>query len=318
MSIAGSNDQARSGALATSAEKILVIANPRAGGGRSEDFIAELASDPKLVVRQTERPGEGRALAYDAARNGFAVVVAAGGDGTIHEVALGLYEAGGFSSLAVLPLGTGNDLARSLNLNDPEHALRVMRAGERRPLDLLCVTLDDDEPRMAVNAIIAGIGGRVSEELDEETKASWGPLSYLRKAVEMVADPEPFGVKVSVDGVAAEMEVLNLVVANGRFAGCGIPIAVGADPSDGWLDVAVVRNAPLRELTRMAPSFFRQEDPEDDLFLTGRGRRVTAEADQVVPFSIDGEVFSARRASFEIREGALDVLGGPERDASKG
>lgn len=307
MSIAGSEDQARGGAVATPAKKILVIANPQAGGGNSEDFIAELASDPTLVVRKTEGPGEGRALAYEAALNGFDVVAAAGGDGTIHAVALGLHEAGGSAALAVLPLGTGNDLVRSLNLNDRERALRVMRAGERRPLDLLRVTLDDDEPRMAVNAIVAGMGGRVSEELDEETKASWGPLSYLRKAVEMVADPEPFRAELSVDDVALELEVLNLVVANGRFAGRGIPIAPGADPFDGWLDVAVVRNAPLRELTRLAPSFFKQEDPDDDLFLTDRGRRVTVNADRLVPFSIDGEVFSARRASFEILEGALDV-----------
>lgn len=288
-------------------KKILVIANPCAGGGNSREFIAELVSDPTLEVRETHGPGQGRDLAYEAARNGYEVVAAAGGDGTVHEVALGLYEAGGSTALSVIPLGTGNDLARSVNLNDRERALRAMRNGRTRELDLIRVSLDGTQPRIAVNAVITGVGAKVSQEMDEEIKASWGPLSYLRKAVEMVGELEPFDVKVSVDGLSLELEVLNVVVANGRFAGHGVPIAPEADPFDGRLDLAVVRNAPLHQLSRLAPSFFKQEDPKDDLFLTGGGRTVSLEADRPVPFSIDGEPFTAREGHFEIAAGALRI-----------
>lgn len=289
-------------------KKTFVIVNPNAGGGISPEFIADLASDPMLEVRETDTAGEGRSLAREAVENGFEVVVAAGGDGTVHEVVVGLHDADGSATLAVIPLGTGNDLVRSLELNDRERALRALTHGRTRKLDLIKVTLDGGDPRVAVNAVIAGAGAKLSQDMDEDMKGSWGPLSYLRKAVEMAGEVEPFDVEFSVDGTSTKLEVLNVVVANGRFAGHGVPIAPAADPFDGRLNVAVVRNAPLHQLSRLAPAFFKQEDPEDDLFITGAGRIITLETDRPVPFSIDGEAFTARKGHFEVLPGALKIL----------
>lgn len=289
-------------------QKILVIVNPEAGGGTPREFIADLASDPMLEVRETATPGEGRRLAYEAVQNGFQVVAAAGGDGTVYEVAMGLYNADGSATLAVIPLGTGNDLARSLELNDRERALRALTHGRKRRLDLIDVNLDGVDPRNAVNAVIAGAGAKLSQGMDEDMKESWGPLSYLRQAVEMAGEVEPFHVELCVDGMSIELEALNVVVANGRFAGRGIPIAPAADPFDGRLNVSVVRNAPLHQLARLAPAFFKQEDPEDDLFLTRAGRTITLEADRPLPFSVDGEAFTARKGHFEVLPGALQIL----------
>lgn len=298
-------------------KKIFVIVNPNAGGGAdgaSREFTADLASDAKLEVRETDSAGEGRSLACEAVENGFEIVAAAGGDGTIHEVALGIHDADGSATLAVIPLGTGNDLARSLGLNDRERALRALTHGRTRRLDLIQVSLDEGEPRRAVNAVIAGAGAKVSEGMDEEVKGSWGPFSYLRKAVEMVGEVEPFDVALCVDEVSMELEVVNVVVANGRFAGRGVPIAPAADPFDGRLNVAVIRNAPLNELSRLASAFFKQEEPEDDLFHAAAGRIITLETDRPVPFSIDGDSFTARKGHFEVLPGALPILVASQND----
>lgn len=289
-------------------KKILVIVNPEAGRGISREIIADLASDPMLEVRETDTAGEGRRLACEAVQNGFEVVAAAGGDGTVYEVATGLHNAERSATLAVIPLGTGNDLARSLELSDRERALRALTHGRTRKLDLIKVSLDGVDPRIAVNAVIAGAGAKLSQGMDEDVKGTWGPLSYLRQAVEMVGEVEPFHVELTVDGVSIELGALNVVVANGRFAGHGIPIAPAADPFDGRLNVSVVRNAPLHKLSRLAPAFFKQEDPEDDLFLTGTGRTIALEADRPLPFSVDGEAFTARKGHFEVLPGALQIL----------
>lgn len=91
---------------------------------------------------------------------------------------MGLYNADGSATLAVIPLGTANDLARSLELNDRERALRALTHGRTRKLDLINVNLDGVDPRNAVNAVITGAGARLSQGMNEDMKGSWGALSY--------------------------------------------------------------------------------------------------------------------------------------------
>lgn len=291
------------------AERTVVILNPEAGGGAQADELVDHArATEDWALQRTRGPGDATGLARKAAQDGARLVVAAGGDGTIHEVVGGLAEVNDPPPLAIVPLGTGNDLARSLGIPlQPGPAMEVIRRGKRRILDLVRVELDG-QPQLCVNAVTGGFGGAVGDALDADAKGRWGPLSYLRSAVEHSGGLEPYDVRVTVDGRQHRLRALNVVVANGRFAGHGIPIAPHADPFDGWIDVAVVRDAPVLKLSRLLPALLRGEAPDDELFFVERGREVTVESEAPVPYSVDGEHAEARRATFRVQPAALQVL----------
>jgi diacylglycerol kinase (ATP) len=288
---------------------IVIIANPNAGGGRHLDEVERhVAGDARFTLRATEGPGDARRLAREAAAEGADVVAAAGGDGTIHEVVAGLAEADYAAALGVIPLGTGNDLARSLAIpTDTGPALALLERGRRRTLDLIRMSTDEGE-QLCVNAAAGGFSGQVHDALDPDLKRIWAPLSYLRSAVEVMGDTERWRVRLTVDGREQRLDALNVVVANGRFAGKGIPIAPHADPFDGLLDVAVVGDAPVLRLSRLAPKLLRGEDPGDELFVTARGQQVTLEMDRTMPFSVDGERTECRSAHFTLLPGRLEVV----------
>lgn len=299
---------------------IVVILNPAAGGGLDPTEVAAAIRE-RLGARVVVPEGAERVRPRTAeeARRGARVVVAAGGDGTVRAVAAGLADAGAAGEvpvLAVLPLGTGNDLARSLGMPmDFEDALEHLATDpEPRSLDLLRVRLDGEES-WAVNAVVAGNGGRVGDLLDTPAKERWGPLSYLRSAAEVALELEPRRVELTVDGEAPErVEILNVVAANGETAAGGVTIAPGASPLDGRLEVTVVSVTGLGEVAHIAASLLAGRDPESDAYhrLRAGSMRVRALDGAPLPVSVDGENGGAEEVEVELVAGALRVVTGPE------
>jgi diacylglycerol kinase (ATP) len=143
-----------------------VIMNPAAGSAASSGPLHDrLAAIPDLTVRQTCAMGQARAVAREAIREGYELVVAAGGDGTVNEVVQGLSADLDRATLGVLPLGTGNDLARSLGMPfNPIEALEILtnnaREREReRKIDLIRVDTVHD-PVYCVNIAAGGFSGQ--------------------------------------------------------------------------------------------------------------------------------------------------------------
>ena len=230
-------------------------------------------------------------------------ILVAGGDGTVHEVVEGLLDAepDEMPVLTILPLGTGNDLARSLEVPREWTEALDLRGGPGtvRELDLMEMELDGHR-EVAVNAVVVGNGGRVGEVLDDREKARWGPLSYLRSAMEVAFELEPVEVRLALDdGKPETMAILNVVVANGRYAGGGVPIAPRADPHDGRLEVVTVLDTPLRQVLGMLPTLLREEDPEHPSYRHRTAGRVAVETvgDRPLPVSVDGENVHARSVS---------------------
>lgn len=254
-------------------------------------------------------------LAASAAREGFEVVAAAGGDGTAGAVAAGLHEAGTGAVLAILPTGTGNDFARHLGLpRDPLVALRTALAsadaGRVRAVDLIrCVSpRDPDRPRWALNAVVGGLAGRIGEALGPERRRRWGRLAYLRAGLEELRGFDALPIQLSVDERQFEFEALMLVVAGGRYAGAGIPFAPDADPFDGRLDVVAILRTPGPLIPATVFRVLRGRHIGADNVLAVAGRRVAVQTDADFWMNVDGETWTTGSGRFDIAPAALSLL----------
>jgi diacylglycerol kinase (ATP) len=308
----------------------LIIVNPAAGGGTDLEMIDDwAAARPRAHVHRTREAGDGVRWAREARESGASLVVAAGGDGTIREVAGGLLgcpaeHATGrprpigdptLPALGILPLGTGNDLARSLDLplGLPE-ALELLDRGTRRWMDAVSLTLDGSPAAFYLNALTGGFSGDLHGTLDAETRSAWGPLSYLRSGVERWNNRSVYPIEVEVDGKRTQYRALNLIVGNGSSAGGGLPVALGADPFDGLLEVVIFLDAPPLELSGLAARLLSGDNEAHPALVRLQGRSVRVRTGgELLPVSIDGEPGQATDLGFRVRPRAVPVLVTPPR-----
>ncbi len=224
---------------------VLLLASAHAGSTEDDAVQAACAAlgGPELVVTGT--PEE-----LDAAldRLDGRVLVVAGGDGSLHLVVRRLHARGELAGtdLGLVPLGTGNDLARALGLPlDPAEAARVVLDEPPRPLDLLL----GDDGGIVVNAVHVGVGADAAQAAGR-LKSRLGPLAYPLGALAAGLRSPGWRLRVTVDGeLVSDDKTLMVGVGNGRGIGGGTPLLPHALPDDGLLDVVVsTATGPLRRL----------------------------------------------------------------------
>lgn len=294
------------------ASDVRLILNPDAGGGARADELRALAADRGWPVVETRRAGEGASAAVSAARDGVRVVAAVGGDGTINDVLQGLMRLERRPRLAIVPLGTGNDLARTLELpSEPSEALALLAHAVPRALDVIEVAAAGAPLRYALNICAGGFAGAIEELLDDNTevKQRWGPLAYLRGAVGALPDLEGHATCIICDGGAPMwLDAFNVVVANGRSAGGGALLAPDADPTDGLLDVIVVREAPASQIAGMAARFLVGDYREAPCVWTTRCAELEVRSTPPMTFNVDGDLHSRADIRFRVLPAAVEVL----------
>ena len=190
----------------------------------------------RVPVYPASDPGDAETMAAELAAE-VDVLVVFGGDGTVHEVANGLpVPAGDGPVIALLPGGTGNDLARAIGIPpDPVAAATELAGARPRSLDLL-----DCGSRRAANGINAGFAAAATEVLSPRVKRLLGPAAYLAGGVRAGVNPPTWPARVEVDGRVVEGEALAVVIGNGGSFGGGRWLIPEADVGDGLLDVLVV------------------------------------------------------------------------------
>jgi diacylglycerol kinase (ATP) len=291
-----------------------VILNASAGSAPSAtDLKAELARRRDVSLCEPTSADEVRACVAGALKDGCDTVVAAGGDGTIQKVVNALAPDFGRARLAILPLGTGNDLARTLAIPpDPASALAVLDAGAERRIDLIRVEAGA-RSLYCVNAAAGGFSGQMEEMLTDEVKAWWGPLAYLRGAANVLPNLSGYQTTLRLDeGVVERVEALNVLVANGRTAAGGFRVAPSANPEDGLLDLVTVFYRPLPDLAGVAALLLAGDYTSSDYVLHQRARRVEVSSRPGMWFSIDGELLGNEPTAFTVLPHALRVVVGPD------
>jgi len=223
---------------------VLTIVNPAAAGGRLgrewprlQPKLEESGLDSETVF--TEAPGHASELAARAVAGGTRRVLVAGGDGTVCEAAEGMAGIGG-CELAILPLGTGNDGARTLGVpTDLSQAARVATSGIARPVDLIRVG-----DRMVLNAIGIGLTADINERAG---RVKWvrGIAVYLGTAAVSLFKFRAPQVRIVVDGRVIDSTMTILAVHNGPTTGGGFALTPEAVPDDGLLDATLVPDVPV-------------------------------------------------------------------------
>lgn len=298
----------------------LLIVNPRSANGSTGRRWGEIQSSLRRVLPAfdtvfTRRPGHAALLAQDAAR-AYSVVVAVGGDGTINEVVNGLMAAGQGApgpALGVIPRGTGSDFVRTVGIpHDLLGAARVLAAGERRVLDVgrAQVAGLDGRPlvRFFINEAEVGMGAAVSDAVNRSSKR-FGALSFWWGILATVFRYRDRQITLRADGgLAEDLAVNNIWIANGRYSGGGIRSAPRAQPDDGLLDVVVVTHAgPLLRLRTLL--WLRSGRFAELRHVRYRqAQRFEVLPGPPAPVEVDGELIGNTPAVFDLLPGAISVV----------
>jgi diacylglycerol kinase (ATP) len=300
--------------METSKTSARVICNPVSGGGAYEpDQLREGLSGFALDWLETEGPEDAKEAARNL-RDGLLIVI--GGDGTINDVVNGLGEAGFPEgvTLAILPAGTGNDLAATLDVPDnPEEAAVVIQQNRVRTLDVARVRSNGIGERFFINVATGGLGAQISEANDEETKGRWGKLSYLMSSLDVARDFEVRETMLRLDGEEHRVRAVNMAIGNCRYTGGGWLAAPKANPEDGLLDVVVIEDIGIQELLTIGPTAFVGSDylDKEGVFYR-RAREIQIQTQPGLEFTVDGEVIGDEPVEFAVIPHALKVIVGPE------
>jgi diacylglycerol kinase (ATP) len=291
-----------------------IFVNAHAGSASTVIELREqTAGSPEVLWREPRCEEELPEAVAEALAAGCDTLVAAGGDGTLHALVNALAPHFDRARIGVLPLGTGNDFCRTLAIPlEPLEGLATLAASRERRLDVIRV--ETPTRRLyCVNVAAGGFSGQVREALTDDVKAWWGPLAYLRGAADVLPNLTGYSTSLRLDdGPPQFVEVLIVVVANGRTAGGGLRVAPLANPEDGLLDVVTVRYGPLLDLTGVAALLLAGNYLESDWVLHQTARRVEVVSNPGMWFSIDGEPAMQEAITFTVLPGALRVLVGAD------
>ncbi len=197
-----------------------------------------------LEVRVTWEDGDAERYVAEAIADGVDTVIAAGGDGTVSEVATTLAHrdatADALPSLGLVPLGTANDFATAAGIPDgPLAALQLVREVVAAPLDLLRIDADDGI-HWCANLASGGFGTEVTVETDEGLKKMLGGLAYLITGIARLGRIDPLQARLRGPDFAWEGDLIALGIGNGRQAGGGQALCPDALVDDGQLDLTIV------------------------------------------------------------------------------
>lgn len=293
--------------------KTCVVFNSKSGmAGQARDVIERISRRTNCQLCPLERREDTARLIRESIAKGVKRVVVAGGDGTVASVVNSLAPNFDAVELAILPLGTGNDLARALGIfNDRLGTASDLAFGGRTHL-IDVVRVQSDKTFYFVNCASGGFGGKVAIDVQEIEKHRWGSFAYWMTALADFMQMQPFDVQLDLDDQTRELAVYGLVVANGIYVGGGFAIAPSAKLDDGLLDITAIPVLPVLELLAEGLNFALGGALYPSSLLTIQAQRVHVQTTPNMPFSFDGEPSQHVDAVFEVLPRALRVVVGEQ------
>jgi len=302
--------------------KIKIILNPMADMGNAW----RVARDLRSITEQhggidwsgTVYPGHAIELAKQAGEQGYDMVIAMGGDGTVHEVMNGLMKVSEDKRpiLGVVPVGSGNDFGHGIGASTtPTEAIRRAINGEPSTVDLGLMTDGEGRKEYFDNTLGIGFGATVTIR-SHRLPLLRGFLMYLAAVLQTIAiDHNPIKMQIETDGEKWEQSVIYLIVCNGPREGGGFLVAPEAKIDDGIFHYAMITNVSRLMMLRIVPEVMKGTHGRFKQVKMGTCKKFSLTADRPLYIHADGEIFSGpgsdvRKVSFEILPNVLKVVRG--------
>jgi diacylglycerol kinase (ATP) len=306
----------------SSAVRTCIIFNPTAKGNKARNFRHHLDRfAAECTLKLTTGAGDARKLATKAVEEGFEIIVAAGGDGTLNEVLNGIVEApNGFerARLGVLPLGTVNVFAREVQIPlKLERAWETLRTGRETLIDLGVVDFQENGvPARRYFAQLAGAGldARAIELVNWRLKKKIGPLAYVVAGLQALMEPQA---KINVTNGQDEGAGELVLIGNGGLYGGEFRIFPPADMRDGLLEACVFSKVNLMTLVRVGPRLLLKGTLPRAATANFQSSTLILTSASKVPFEVDGEFGGYLPAAFSMRRMQLRVIVPPISDSDK-
>jgi diacylglycerol kinase (ATP) len=282
--------------------KALLLVNPNARNGSfSLDEVRNVLRQGGIEPFEPEGDGDCTAVIKRHAK-GRDLVILGGGDGTLNAAAPALVETG--LPLGILPLGTANDLARSLGLPpDPVEAARLITTEEARPADLGCVN-----GHYYFNVASIGFSADLAGDLTAESKKTWGTLGYGIAAIRVLRRMRPFTVYIEHDGQTETVRTIQVSVGNGRHYGGGMTVEETATVDDGKLDFYSLEVAHWWRLLALLPALRKGTQGKAADVRAFSTTEIVVKTKKPRPVNTDGELSTYTPAHFKVLPRAVRIF----------
>jgi YegS/Rv2252/BmrU family lipid kinase len=302
----------------------LVIVNPNAGNGKGKkdwDIISLLLKKEGLPfkVNFTERKGDAINVTLKAVAAGFRKIITVGGDGTLNEVVNGVFSNDSCStndiSLALIPVGTGNDWGRMFGIPlDYEKAIKIIGENKQIVHDVGLVSFFNGTEKMTRYFInIAGLGFEsvvVRRTNIQKDKGRGGKLIYFYNLLMSLLSYKNTNAEIIIDGNKVKATVFSINVGNGRYCGGGMRQTPDALPDDGFLDVTVINGIGKFEIIRNLKILYDGtilSHPKIDGY---RCKNIKVSSDSLMFTEADGESLGHTPAEFSIIPASINIVYG--------
>ncbi len=285
-----------------------LVVNPQAGRGRAGRFatrvwalLRQTFHDLEMALSQSAQ--HVTALALEAVRAGYDLLIGCGGDGTVHYLLPSVF--GSSVTLGIIPLGSGNDLARGLGIpRDYGVACDVLALGRTRALDLARIG-----DRFFASVASVGLSAEVNRIANARAATAFGGRwRYLGALFRGLRSYAPRSLRLWVDERELEREVVLAAVGNGAFFGGGFKILPHAEVDDGWLDLCLVNRLDRLQILRAIPSVYRGRHWEHPAVEFYRARRIRILSTEPLSVFADGEYIQETPVTIEIVPRAIHVV----------
>ncbi|AFY71373.1 hypothetical protein Pse7367_3125 [Thalassoporum mexicanum PCC 7367] len=282
----------------------LLLLNPHAKNGQvSPEAIAAQFEQLGLttILELTENPTQISAVICNyAAQIDFVVI--GGGDGTLNAALAGLVDTQ--IPLVILPLGTANDLARTLEIpNALPAACQLVQTGKVKQIDLGCVN-----GHYFLNVASIGLSVDITRRLTNIAKKRWGAIAYAIAALQSLGELRTFRAEIQIDGKSTHSRTIQIAVGNGRFYGGGMTVAVDAAIDDQSLDVYSLEVNHWWEIANMLPALWLGRHLTLPNVHYDRGQSVEIRTKRPLPINTDGELLTHTPAKFYLLPKAIKVM----------
>ncbi len=230
------------------------------------------------------------------------LVIVGGGDGTLNAAIAGIVDTR--LPLGILPLGTANDLARTLGIpTDLTTACQIIAGGYQHPIDLGWVN-----GHYFFNVASLGLSVQITQNLTTEVKQRWGVLAYMTTAIRVIGQSRPFWAKIRSGDTSIEVGTVQIAVGNGRYYGGGLTVANDAAIDDERLDLYSLELQRWWQILPLLPAMHRGQHATWTGVRALMGREFEVHTRRPRPINTDGEITTHTPATFRVVPKAVSVF----------